>query len=63
MSSHVFQQNSVENNKYIFITKVSVNENDEKDIFLKINLVYNKEEGTLSEYRIKQRSFHRNYSL
>lgn len=52
MSTPVFLQCGVESSKYIFLTKVSVNENDEQNMFPETNWAYNKESGEISEYEI-----------
>lgn len=52
MSAPIFLQGGPETERFIFLTKVSVNENDVKDMFPTTDWVYDKGTGSISEYKI-----------
>lgn len=52
MDTPSFLQCGIETNKYIFLTGVAVNENDEQNMFPEENWVYDKETGEMHEYEI-----------
>lgn len=53
MSAPVFLQYGIETSKYVFLTWISVDESNERDMFPEINWVYNKENGDINEYEIR----------
>lgn len=52
MSAPIFLQGGPETDRFIFLTKVSVNENDVKNMFPTTDWVYDKSTGSISEYKI-----------
>lgn len=52
MDAPSFLQSGIETSKYVFLTRVAVNENDEQNMFPEENWVYDKETGGLHAYEI-----------
>ena len=52
MSAPIFLQGGPETERFIFLTKVSVTENDVKNMFPTTDWVYDKGTGSISEYKI-----------
>lgn len=52
MDPPLFLQCGIETSKYVFLTKVTVNENDEQNMFPEDNWVYNKETGEIHKYEL-----------
>lgn len=57
MNKPVFLQCGIETSKYVFMTQVSVNENDEQNMFPEKNWVYNKENGETNEYKLTNEDY------
>ena len=57
MSQPVFLQCGIETSKYIFMTRVAINERNEQNMFPETNWVYNKKDGSISEYEIVNKDF------
>lgn len=57
MSQPVFLQCGIETSKYIYMTRVAINERDERNMFPETNWVYNKKDGSISEYEIVNKDF------
>ena len=57
MSQPVFLQCGIETSKYIFMTRVAINERDKQNMFPETNWVYNKKDGSISEYEIVNKDF------
>lgn len=57
MSTPVFLESGVETTRYIFMTKIAVNEQDERNMFPSTNWVYDKESGTLCEYTMTNEDY------
>lgn len=53
MSVPAFLQYGIETSKYVFLTRISVDENNERNMFPETNWVYNKENGDINEYEIR----------
>lgn len=49
MSVPTFLQYGIETSKYVFLTRISVDENNERNMFPETNWVYNKENGDINE--------------
>ena len=53
MSVPAFLQYGIETGKYMFLTRILVDETNERDMFPETNWVYNKENGDINEYEIR----------
>lgn len=53
MSVPAFLQYGIETGKYMFLTRILVDETNERDMFPETNWVYNKENGDINEYDIR----------